>query len=138
MKRKWILSLAAAPLVMSASPLLAQTLKPAVSVSVNYLYDSNVDRLNSADASLRGISSSDNIISPALNLNLTHQFGQASAFLTGSAGYDYYTNNTILNAERINLAGGGALKFGRCTANLSASVLRGQSDLEDLVATITK
>src|ERR1700761_4954859 len=99
MKKRWILSLAAAPVLLGASPLFAQTLKPAVDISVAYTHDSNVDRLNSSAGALRGIQSSDDIISPALNLNLTHQFGRETAYLQGSAGYDYYTSNTLLNSE---------------------------------------
>jgi hypothetical protein len=138
MKRKWILTLAVAPVLLGASPLFAQSLRPAVSVSVAYTHDDNVDRLNSADSALRGIQSSDDIFSPAINLNLTHALGRETVYLQGSAGYDYYAQNTLLNSERINLAAGGTAKFGRCSANLSASLMRGQSDLEDLVASITK
>ncbi len=61
MKRKWILTLAVTPVLLGATPLLAQSLRPAVSVSVAYTHDDNVDRLNSADVSLRGIQSSDDI-----------------------------------------------------------------------------
>jgi hypothetical protein len=138
MKRKWILALAVAPVLLGASPLFAQTLRPAVSVSLAYTHDDNVDRLNSASTGLRGIQSSDDIFSPAINLNLTHALGRETVFLSGSAGYDYYSQNTILNSERINLAAGGSAKFGRCNVNLSASLMRGQSDLEDLVASVTK
>ena len=138
MKRKWILALVVTPALLGASPLVAQTLRPAVSVSLGYTHDDNVDRLNSASAGLRGIQSSDDIFSPAINLNLTHQLGRETVFLSGSAGYDYYSQNTILNSERINLAGGGTAKFGRCNVALTASLMRGQSDLEDLVASITK
>jgi hypothetical protein len=138
MKKKWILTLAAAPVLLGASPLLAQALIPAVSVSVGYTHDDNVDRLNSADAALRGVNSSDDIFSPALNLNLTHALGPETVFLDGSIGYNYYVRNTVLNSEQIHLTGGGSAKFGRCNVSLSAGLARGQSALEDLVASVTR
>jgi hypothetical protein len=138
MNNKWILTLAAAPLLLSASPLLAQSLRPAVTVSLGYVHDSNVARLNAAAAGLRGIQSSDDIFSPSLNLNLTRPVGRETVFLQGYAGYDFYSNNTLLNSQRINLSTGGSAKFGRCTVNVSAGYARGQSDLQDLVTSITK
>jgi hypothetical protein len=138
MKKKWILSLAAAPVLLGASPLLAQTLLPTATVTLGYVHDSNVARLDSGAAGLRGIQSSDNIFSPALLLNINRRIGRESVYLSGRAGYDFYDRNTILNSQRINLSGGGSASIGRCAVNANVNYARGQSNLDDLIASITK
>jgi len=71
-------------------------------------------------------------------LNFLRQFGPASAFLRGVAGYDFYAHDTVLNREYIDMQAGTDLRFGQCDATLTGDYARRQSDLEDVTTTVTQ
>ncbi|HEY2708158.1 MAG TPA: hypothetical protein VGI95_08890 [Caulobacteraceae bacterium] len=105
---------------------------PAVSVSLDTLFDSNVARSNATEAAARGLKLSDTKYSPNVSVDLTRPIGAESVFLRGDIGYDFYQSNTILNRERIDLQAGGRASFGLCQATLTGGVNRHQSYLEDI------
>ena len=112
---------------------------PAFKLTAGALYDSNVSRSSAAIAASRGIAQADEIYSVLADLNYNHQFGTASAYLTGIAGYDFYQHNSILNRERIDTEAGLKLRFGSCQALLRGDYARHQSDLQDItLITVTQ
>jgi Putative beta-barrel porin 2 len=105
---------------------------PAFKVTTSALYDSNVARSSAAIAASRGLVRADELYSVLADLNYTHQFGEASAYIAGIAGYDFYQHNSILNRERIDTDAGLKLRFGSCQALLHGNYERHQSDLQDV------
>jgi hypothetical protein len=109
---------------------------PALRLSGSFLYDSNVSRSSEQVALERGISQADEIYNVSAVVDYTKQFGRGSAFVTGTAGYTFYQNNTILNREHIDVAGGFVQSFGDCSVQLRGNYLRQQSDLQDIDVTV--
>jgi hypothetical protein len=110
----------------------AETQPFGVRVSLAEAYDDNVSRSSSGLAGQRGLHQSDEIFSPNLLLDLQRTFGRETGYLSGAVGYDIYAQNSILNRERINLAGGVNTQAGLCTGGFSGGVGRFQSSLSDL------
>ena len=127
-------------LALGAAPGLAQTIPtaPATQQMVEFgvtgdvVYDSNVARSDRELAAMRGLTLSDEIFTPSAFINLALPFGRSSLFLGGSAGYDFYVNNHVLDQERISILGGGIGQFGPCHETLSGSFARSQSDLNNI------
>jgi hypothetical protein len=112
---------------------------PVFKVTASALYDSNVARSSAAIAASRGIVQADELYSVLADLDYKHQFGEASAYLTGIAGYDFYQHNSILNRERIDTEAGLKLRFGSCQALLRGDYARHQSDLQNVtLITVTQ
>ncbi len=127
-------------LALAAPPALAQTLpaSPATHRQVEFdvvsdvIFDSNIARSDRGLAAARGLTLSDEILTPSGLINLALPIGRSSLFLNGSAGYDYYVNNHVLDQARINVLGGGISQFGPCRETLSGSYARSQTALSDL------
>ena len=100
-------------------------------------YDSNVARADAQIAAQRGLTRQDEILSPAVSVNLVKSFGPDSVFLLGSAGYDFYVRNHILNRERFDLHPGASAKLGPCQGTLIGGYVSHQSDLLDLTRAVT-
>jgi hypothetical protein len=109
-----------------------------VNVSLAALHDTNVARSSSALAELRGLRREDTIITPVLQLDLLIPISRQAVFLNGSAGYDFYNHNQVLNNARADLRGGAQFAVRRCKGQASASYARRQSDLQQLSAAATK
>ncbi len=93
------------------------------------LYNSNVADSDAQIAAARGLSLSDVIFTPRIQLDLAHPFGPGQLFLNGAAGYTFYAKNTVLDREHIDLGGGAAGRYFLCDETLSGSVARQQQDL---------
>jgi hypothetical protein len=100
-----------------------------VDVIGDLLYNSNVAATDAQLAAARGLTLEDEIFTPSILLNLSHPIGVGQIFLTGNAGYAFYANNTILNREVIDLAGGVSGRWLLCQETLSGNISRQQSDL---------
>ncbi len=103
-----------------------------VGVSASSVYDDNVLRLPDAVASPAGGTRDDFRFTPSLDIDIVQPIGRQSVFLSGGLGYDFYRSNKQLESERINLEGGGNLRFGAgCSSRVSLSFARQQSNLAD-------
>jgi hypothetical protein len=134
--------LAALGTLVAWTPALAQTgdIPPAVDVrhitinpQVTTTYDTNVAGTNAAGAAARGISPEDVYVTPSVAIDALAPVARETVFLTGSVGYDFYDRNTVLNRERINLAGGVAAQLARCQPRLRGSYSISQSRLAELL-----
>lgn len=110
-----------------------------IRAGVDVAYDSNVYGINDALLRARGATlpgSKDDIsITPSLQLDILLPLGRQSVFARGYIGYDFYTNNSQLNRERINLALGGNLQVTRgCSATVTGNYLRQRSNAGDVFA----
>ncbi|MDZ3833674.1 MAG: hypothetical protein U0S50_17945 [Sphingopyxis sp.] len=103
-----------------------------VKFDVTAEYNSNVARSDAARAAARGLSRSDQRITPGLTVDLARNLGQTRVWLNGSAGYDFYRRNSQLNRERIGLEGGIKQPIGPCRVDITAGISRRQSDLGDI------
>jgi hypothetical protein len=110
---------------------------PSFKLGASVLYDTNVSRSSTALASVRGLSRADTLYSVFANLNFNKNIGSASAYLTGTIGYDFYQTNTILNREHIDTQAGVRFKFGSCEALLGGTYSRQQSDLQNITQVLT-
>jgi hypothetical protein len=98
-------------------------------------YDSNVARRQTSFGP-RPIEPHDEIFRPSLLMNVEKAIGRESLFLTGSAGYDFYRQNSFLNRENIRLEGGGSAPVGPCKTTLSGAFARYQTDLANLAVIV--
>ncbi len=106
-----------------------------VDLSVETLYDSNVAAYGIGNGGRRGFRHSDIIFEPAIHVDLARPIGRETVYIQGSAGYDFYTRNTILNRENINLTGGALAPIGICQTTVAGAYSRAQSDLSELALT---
>jgi hypothetical protein len=104
-----------------------------VNTSANTTYETNVVGGNAATATLRHLKPADVIFAPSLAVTAFRPIGQDSVFLTGSAGYDFYARNSILNRENIGLNGGANGQLGLCHGVLTGGYSRRQQSLDDVV-----
>jgi hypothetical protein len=98
-------------------------------------YQSNVAGASAAVAALRGLKRDDYIFTPTALLDLFRPLGRESIFLTGSVGYNFYTNNHVLDRENLNLNGGINGQLSLCRATLTGGYNRRQSELQDITNT---
>ena len=98
-------------------------------------YDSNILRLGEQRIS----GPTDNVsMSPRVAVDFDRRFGRQRAYATGYAGYNFNSRFRFLNREQLALNSGLDLRFGpRCRINPTASLVRSQSDLEDLGQVVT-
>jgi hypothetical protein len=148
-RRLLVCAVAAAPM---ATPAAAQTLSGSmthtistpltrttdVRVVTDFVYDSDVLRGRRLLANQRGLVPHDEIIKPALAIDIVRMFGRNSVFVNGAAGYDFYNHDTLLNRERIDAQGGFSSLIHGCKAMVSGGYARHQSNLEDLQLIVTK
>ena len=106
-----------------------------VDVSAETLYDSNVAASQIVGGLRRGIRQSDVIFEPAINFNIARPIGRETVYLQGSAGYDFYARNSILNRENLNIAPGVLAPIGLCQTSVVGNYSRAQSDLSELALT---
>lgn len=113
----------------------AQENKFELSARLVEAYDSNILRLGDQ----RTDNPTDNVsMSPRVAVEFDRRFGRQRAFVTGYAGYNFNSRFRFLNREELALNSGVDLRFGpRCRITPTASVLRAQSDLEDLGQIVT-
>lgn len=95
-------------------------------------HDSNLARSNATTAAVRGITPEDYIFTPAATFDLVLPVSRQSFFVRGSAGYDYYRENTQLNSARYDVESGLNGRFGACSGTVMTAYHRSQSDLQDL------
>jgi hypothetical protein len=141
--REGIKLLLAVLAMAAAMPAAAQNLAPVAPttpfarVQVDVLYNSNVAGTSAQLAAQRGIDRADVTYTPSLDLNYFKLLGEESVFLTGSAGYDFYQSNTILNRERLDGLGGVSAHVLDCDTTLQAGYGRHQTDLPQLTVATT-
>lgn len=134
----------AAPSTMGDDQSIYQGVVPAatgrvfsITAKMRTLYDSNMLRRGDGFGVRPGESISDVRFSPAVLGEVGLPFGRQRLYATGTIGRDYYANNSQLNRNRYEIAGGAALAAGtRCTANLDGSFTQRQillSEIGDLV-----
>jgi len=58
--------------------------------------------------------------------------GRESIFVTGTAGYNFYDRNSILNREHIDLTAGANAQLGACRATVTGGFTRRQNELDDV------
>jgi hypothetical protein len=75
------------------------------------------------------------IFTPSALIEVFHHLGRESVFLTGSVGYNFYDQNSVLNRENIDLSGGVNGQFGACRATVNGSYARRQEQLQDTILT---
>ena len=120
---------------MAAGAAYAQENRFQFSTLVVETYDSNILRLGDQ----RTDNPTDNLsISPRVAIDFNRRVGRHRAFATGYAGYNFNNRFRFLNREELALNGGIDMRLGpRCRITPTASVLRAQSDLEDLGEIVT-
>jgi hypothetical protein len=82
---------------------------------------------------VRGIEPQELRFSPAIDVDADLPFGRHVVRFNAIAGYDFHAANTRFNRERLEGRAGLGSRFGRCITDLEASLLRRQSELEDIV-----
>ncbi len=102
-------------------------------------YDSNPARGAFVDASQRGLTGSDVIVSPAGTVAYSRNTGLNGLTLRGNFGYDYHPEHTTLNGERIDFSASESRTLGAaCSLRGSVDFNRGQSGLQYLTIATTK
>lgn len=130
-------------LSLAASPAVAQGTsragaKPfAGQVIARVVYDSNVSRGSQAVATARTLRQDDILYSPSARIDLNLPFAGQNFFLNGTVGYEFYQYNKMLQRERVDLLAGAAGQLGPCGTTATVSYSRRQSDLADLLLTVT-
>jgi hypothetical protein len=94
-------------------------------------YDSNLIRTTPAQAAPRGLSLSDTVYTPAVNLNILQPVGRQVVFLKGDVSYLFHQNNKQLDSNRIDAAVGVGNKLGPCGSTLVGDYARGRNELLD-------
>ncbi len=122
--------------MMGATSAYAQTVAPVrhfdVGVLARATYDSNISHSSAELRERRGLTKEDMRYTPSLTVDALIPIGRQSASLRAAIGYDFYQNNTRLNAERITLNGAAGFQVSRCDGAFTADYSRRQSDLGDL------
>jgi Putative beta-barrel porin 2 len=103
-----------------------------VGISAASVYDDNVFRVPDETPPSAVTTRDDFRFTPSVDVDVIQPVGRQSLFLSGAMGYDFYRNNKQLESERINLEGGGNLRFGSgCSSRVALSFGRQQSNLAD-------
>jgi hypothetical protein len=127
--------------VAICSPVLAQQAPMQETVSarsldaelnVTEMFDSNVSRSDAQLAAARDLKRTDNITTPQLQANGSLPLGMGSLFFTGSAGYDFYQRNHVLDRERADIAGGGEAHLSSCLTRLTGDYSAHQANLAEV------
>lgn len=134
--------LAALGTVVAWTPVLAQTADVPLTDGVRHFtimpqvvttYDTNVAASDAAFAAERGLTREDVSVEPSVAIDALLPVNREAVFLDGSIGYDFYDRNTLLNRERINLAGGVSAQLARCKPQVTGSYARYQARLLELL-----
>lgn len=103
-----------------------------ITFSTAFRADSNAARSSSVLAARRGLTKSDQRISPQVAVTVNRSSGITALNLDALIGYDFYNHNHRLNRERISVDGSALARPGPCEVQFSPSYKRQQSDLADL------
>lgn len=95
-------------------------------------HDSNVTNISQARAEALGLQQSDQIASPALQLNARKTLGLHSIRATAYAGYDFYASNSRLNNERLAAQAAADLNLRPCEFTPSIDFSRRRSEFGSL------
>jgi hypothetical protein len=104
-----------------------------VTLNANETYDSNVSRSTEALAVLRGIKQDDEIFSPSVTADISRSFGLNTIYVSGAAGYNFYSQNHILDRQFANISGGASTQVAACLGQVAGSFTSDQNDLQELV-----
>jgi hypothetical protein len=104
-----------------------------VTLNANETYDSNVSRSTEALAALRGIKQDDEIFAPSATADISRSFGLNTIYVSGAAGYNFYSQNHILDRQFANIAGGASTQVAACLGQVAGSFTSEQNDLQELV-----
>ncbi len=104
-----------------------------VTLNANETYDSNVSRSTEALAELRGIKQDDEIFSPSVTADISRSFGVNTVYVSGAAGYNFYSQNHILDRQFVNITGGGSTQLAACLGQVAGSFTSEQNDLQQLI-----
>lgn len=96
------------------------------------IYDTNVTGTNGTVPTSRALTKGDEIFEPAIKFDLARPLGRETVYLQGSAGYDFYARNSILNRENLDIRPGVIGQLGYCQVGLGGGYTRAQSDLNEL------
>ena len=126
-----------APWAASAQQAVAPGIVPGARVQEvdligQVIYDSDVASSGAALAVARGIRLSDVIFEPKLQFDVARPIGRETVYVSGYAGYDFYTRNSILNRENIDIRPGVLGQIGRCQTGLAGEYSRAQRDLSEI------
>ncbi|MBB5699305.1 outer membrane beta-barrel protein [Sphingomonas yantingensis] len=134
MIRGFMVGMVIGPMALTGTA-YAQENKFELSARLVETYDSNILRLGD----LRTDNPTDNLsVSPRVAVDFDRRFARQRVYVTGYAGYNFNSRFRFLNREELALNGGVDLRFGpRCRITPSMSILRAQSDLEDLGQIVT-
>jgi hypothetical protein len=102
-------------------------------LNANETYDSNVARGTSELAELRGIKQDDEIFSPSATADISRSFGVNTIYVSGAAGYNFYSQNHILDRQFANISGGALTQLAACLGQVAGSFTSQQDDLQQLV-----
>jgi hypothetical protein len=137
------LAIGVAVLAFSSSAVHAQTTdffappisgrETTVTLNANETYDSNVARGTAEIAELRGIKQDDEIFSPSATAEISRSFGVNTVYVSGDAGYNFYSQNHILDRQFANIAGGATTQLAACLGQVAGSFTSEQNDLQELV-----
>ena len=105
-----------------------------VTLSGTATYDTNVSRESSSEAALQDLHQSDVIYSPTATVDILQPFGRGSASLSGTASYNFYERNTVLNREALDLRASVAHPISFCNLTLSGDYQRGLDQLPNVTA----
>ena len=103
-----------------------------INLTLDTRYDSNIARIGDNVPNTRGLTAEDIRISPAIFIDYAKNIGRHRAGVTANLGYDFYVNNSRLNAERINVQPFVDLDLPVCDLSLSIAASRRRSDLGEL------
>lgn len=102
-------------------------------VQIDGRYDSNVANTNRERADLSRVDGSDVILSPSVFANINKEFGGFQLRGNVSLGYDFYTENSELNSERLFADLQGEARVGFCSVEPGIGFRRQQQELFDRV-----
>lgn len=91
-----------------------------------------------ASASARGLVPEDWITRPTVRIDAIQPIGRNALYVAGNAGYTFHRNNKRLDAGVVDLSGGGVANLSSCQTSAFGSYKRFQSEVGDLIGTVSK
>jgi len=105
-----------------------------VTLSGTATYDTNVSHEGASEAALQGLHQSDVVYSPTATVDILQPFGRGSASLSGTASYNFYERNTVLNREALDLKAALKHPVSICNLTLSGDYQRGLDQLPNVTS----
>ncbi len=103
-----------------------------ITFSLTARHDSNVARSSPQRAAIRGLTQSDQRLTPSVSIDVLQPIGRHSASLSAILGYDFYRRNSRLDSERLQVDGRFQFDANFCQIGLNVGARRRQSELGDL------